>query len=339
MNPKLSLIALLFLQEMNRKLFLQGDKVEVRCSDSGGLDVFISSIDADPSVSHGGITPVSWFGDKGFITGGESSYSSLNKIVFSSESITTFGTLFPSYNSLPAYASNGTIGLILTYEASYTSNNTISLNYSDDSITYPYSTIYTHVFRPGSATNGIVYIIAGGYYSGYRSYLQHGDFESGSQAMNIGNTYYTSDYQSCGINNSLYGLWASCNHNSRRIDYSEFATQGSMSYWAELYTSSRGIAGGSNEEMSLLTCGYYNSTIIQQIQFASQSNSTWFAYLYYGDYELGAGTDGINVLFHCGEYGRSFKTDFASGGITAPYVNWGGTNFDGGRCAIITGNG
>ncbi|RLA60292.1 MAG: hypothetical protein DRQ78_09640 [Epsilonproteobacteria bacterium] len=315
----------------------QGDKVEVRCSDSGGLDVFISSIDADPSVAYGTGGGGGWYGDLGFLTGGQSYNSYVDKFSFSSQSASHLTILNPFYYNYPSGVSNGVIGLLLTY-ASNNSSYTTSLTYADDNIQYNYSNIYYHVHYAGSATNGSLYVMAGGYYSGYKNYLQSGDYESGTIAILFGYLDRTNRYLSSGVNNSIYGLFCGGNYNNNYIRYIEFATMSNSNLWGYLAYSCNNIAGASNNDMSIINTGGSNTYNLYYIDFASQANSQSFGSRITYDYTDGACSDGTTALFVQGEFQNSCKIDFANLGGTVEWANtWGWRGFDGGRPTAMTG--
>lgn len=343
-DSKLSVGSTLMLAGDLQKIILKpGDTIEIKSNEVASVDVSMAVMENDPSVSFAGPAPPAfWYGDYGFVTGGDVYWATLDSFRFSSEtwSYDVTATLSPNYQKGDG-ASNGVMCLFMCNGTN--EDDTTSITFADDTKTAYWNKLQYGRQYAQACSDSTVYMLFGGYVSSYYDDISTGSFASGETGTLWGNLdvnrYYTSAF-----GNKVYGICVggySGSHNSD-INYIEYASQGNSSYWgdATIQASYYGSAVAGNATKGLITGTFYTTTnVVEELMFDTQGNTSNYGTLSYSNNKQGSLSDGIMVYFHNGDvdsYGEIISYD--SGGVSTR-LNNASNKRSGGAPASESGNG
>ena len=330
-DSKLSVGSTLALAGDIQNLVLKiGDKIEVACNETTALDVSMSIMENDPSISYGGVVEGIWYGNIAFFTAGESNGQYISQYTFSTNAmITNIGTWSPHY-SYPISASNGTIMLNMGGYSSFSRTEIRSMEFATQVKEYNFGNLYHGMRITEAASNGINFLILGGYgVSSQDATIQKGTFNIGETATYFGEMSWGNRYYQGAAGDDTVALSGGYYSGSNLLHYVEYATESNSISWGNLGYSCYGPAMVSNKEKMIHNTGYSSTINIYELIFASDTASSYFGNLTGYNYEAGGCCDGLLAIFAGGEYSnRSSGFDMYSGtSFTTPQTYY----YDGGR--------
>ena len=295
-----------------------GDSIEVACNETAALDVTLSIMENDPSVSYGGAGPdyLPWQGDKAMVTCGDTNINNVSTYIFTSQATTAnIGNLSYVIEQSNG-ASNQVTALVLGgYYNSGQRTDTQQFTFSSEAWSYTWSYLGNDLRLGGSCSNGTNWMYMGGYDGSAEYTARHGDFASGTTASYWGST--ATAYFAGGVGNSVYAIKLGGYGNDDYMQYFTWATQSNYSTWGNLvYSSYYENSGAGNETRALIFQGESYNTLVQYIEFATQGNSASWGTLSQSNGSPGAVSDDTEVLFTCGENGYSELASLETGGTT-----------------------
>lgn len=336
-NSKLSVGSSLCLAGDLQKIILKsGDSIEISSNENTSVDVVMSIIENDTSISFGNESYI-WFGDLSLWTAGESNGSYISEYIFSTNTMSTnIGTWNPAYQ-FPASASNATIMLVMGGYSSYTRYEIRSQEFSSKAINYSWGTLYSPKRLVEGCSNGSEWVILGGYgVSGADDIIQKGTFVIGETISYFGDMSWGSHYYQGSAGNDVFALTMGYYNSGTTIHYIEYASEANSNYWGNMVYSSYANACVSNEEKILHNTGFSNTNLIYEISLASLGNSTNFGTLANYQYEAGGCADGLLAMFAGGENSNysSVIDMYSAASFASPQTYY----FDGGRPIAESGN-